>query len=52
VIADFGTNYTGIGWLTLVVPVGFLGIVVALWVRAFKRGERHDSAEPPSGPQG
>ncbi|MGD0196343.1 MAG: hypothetical protein ABSC56_00355 [Solirubrobacteraceae bacterium] len=46
-IADFGTNYTGIGWLTVVVPLGFLVIVVGLWVRAFRRADRGDSSEPP-----
>jgi hypothetical protein len=47
VIADFGTNYTAIGWLTLVLPIGFLAVVVGLWARWFKRSERRDSTEPP-----
>jgi cytochrome c-type biogenesis protein CcmH/NrfF len=47
VIADFGTNYTAIGWLTLVLPIGFVALVVGLWVRWFKRSERRDSTEPP-----
>jgi hypothetical protein len=47
-IADFGTDYTGIGWLTLVLPVGFVALVAGLLVRSFKRSESRDG-EPPSG---
>ena len=36
-LADFGSNYTAIGWLTLVVPVGLVGVVAVVWVCAFKR---------------
>lgn len=37
-IADFGTNYTGIGWLTLVVPVGLLIAVIFWWRITWRRG--------------
>lgn len=36
-IADFGTDYTAIGWLTLVLPVGFVAAVAVLLWRAIKR---------------
>jgi hypothetical protein len=44
VIADFGTNYSGIGWLTLVLPLLLLIIVVAWWRLAWHRSST-DSAE-------
>jgi hypothetical protein len=37
-IADFGTNYTGIGWLTLVLPLALLIIVVVWWRIAWSKG--------------
>jgi hypothetical protein len=37
-IADFGTNYGGVGWLTLLVPLGLLIIVVAWWRLSWSRG--------------
>jgi len=45
VIADFGTNYTAIGWLTLVLPVGFVAVVAGLLWRALKRDHR-DAGSP------
>lgn len=36
-IADFGADYTGIGWFTVVLPLALVAIVVALWARAYKR---------------
>lgn len=44
-IADFGTNYGGIGWLTLVLPLGFVAVVAAFLFRSFRRTER--DAQPP-----
>jgi VIT1/CCC1 family predicted Fe2+/Mn2+ transporter len=44
-LADFGANYTGIGWLTLVLPIGFLAIVIALLYRAYKRDGGAPAAE-------
>jgi MFS superfamily sulfate permease-like transporter len=37
-IADFGTNYTGIGWLTLVLPLLLLLIVIVWWRVSWGRG--------------
>lgn len=44
-IADFGTNYSGIGWLTLVVPLGLLIIVIASWRTAWGRGSASQADE-------
>jgi hypothetical protein len=48
-IADFGTDYTSIGWLTIVLPVGFVGLVATYLWRAFKRekpeGQSPDAAD-------
>ena len=44
-IADFGTNYTAIGWLTLILPVGFVAAVAALLWRALKR-DKGDAGSP------
>jgi hypothetical protein len=37
-IADFGTNYGGVGWLTLLVPLGLLIIVIVWWRVSWSRG--------------
>jgi hypothetical protein len=44
--ADFGADYTGIGWLTVVLPLALLAFVVALWFRAYRR----DGGEPSDTP--
>jgi uncharacterized membrane protein len=47
-IADFGTNYTGIGWLTLVVPLGLLFAVVAWWHATYRSRKRQGDASQSS----
>jgi hypothetical protein len=37
-IADFGTDYTGIGWLTLVLPLALLIAVIIWWRITWRRG--------------
>jgi hypothetical protein len=37
-IADFGTNYSGIGWITLVLPLVLLIIVIAWWRVSWSHG--------------
>jgi hypothetical protein len=44
-IADFGTNYTGIGWITLVLPIGLLILVVIWWRTAWGRGSADQADE-------
>jgi len=41
--ADFGTDYGGIGWLTLVLPLFLLALVIVWWRISWGRG----SAAPP-----
>ncbi|MGD0981227.1 MAG: hypothetical protein ABR946_07070 [Solirubrobacteraceae bacterium] len=43
-VADFGTDYTGIGWLTLVLPLALLFTVVAWWHLTYRRGRRRREA--------
>jgi|GEM_PF-5863045 uncharacterized membrane protein YhaH (DUF805 family) len=43
-LADFGTDYTGIGWLTLVFPLALLFTVVAWWNLTYRRGRRRREA--------
>ena len=45
-LADFGANYTGIGWLTVALPLGFLAIVVTLLYLAYKRDGGAPAAAP------
>jgi hypothetical protein len=45
-IADFGTDYTGIGWLTVVLPLAVLALIVAWWHFVYRRGRRHDPEQP------
>jgi cbb3-type cytochrome oxidase subunit 3 len=47
-LADFGTDYTGIGWLTLALPLALLFMVVAWWNLTYRRGRRrHQAAQSP-----
>ncbi len=44
-IADFGTDYTGIGWLTLIGPLVVLALIVVWWRSAWRRGAGESIAE-------
>jgi threonine/homoserine/homoserine lactone efflux protein len=47
--ADAGTNDTGAGWMTLVLPLALLAVVFAFWWRALKRRRRGGAdTDPPS----
>jgi hypothetical protein len=45
-IADFGTNYSGIGWITIVIPLVVLALVVAWWHLTWRRGRRSGDEQP------
>jgi hypothetical protein len=44
VLADFGTDYTDVGWLTIVLPLVVLALVIGWWnlmYRANRRSRDH-----------
>jgi hypothetical protein len=47
-IADFGTDYTGIGWLTVVLPLALLAGIVVWWRLSWRRGGSPEAPEQPA----
>jgi hypothetical protein len=43
-LATAGTDTTGSAWMTLILPLGFLLLVLSIWLRAWRKRGGEDAA--------